>query len=329
LLVAEEAAGVQALRVAAGSSHELVAVMTSQGGQRGHGAAVREAATRWGYQVWPAEWVKDPGFAARMRTEAVDVLLNVHSLFVIHPEVLAAPFCGAYNMHPGPLPEYAGLNPVCWALYAGELRHAVTVHRMVPQIDAGPIAYQSWFPIEEQDSALTVSVKCTKAGVPLIAELLTALAEDQASIPEVPQDLGRRHYYGKEVPNAGQLDWSWPARQVVNFVRACDYLPFESPWGHPTARLERRELFIVNATRTGERSFQRPGTVGQVVGGAAMVATADEWVLVHRVLSMGRVVEARDALAPGRRFDDYTPVANAPGGRPVGERSARDRSWPS
>jgi UDP-4-amino-4-deoxy-L-arabinose formyltransferase/UDP-glucuronic acid dehydrogenase (UDP-4-keto-hexauronic acid decarboxylating) len=77
-------------------------------------------ATKLGYRTWPAELVRDPKFAVQVRDERVDVVLNVHSLFLIRKEVLEAPRLGSFNLHPGPLPRYAGLNPVCWAIKAGD-----------------------------------------------------------------------------------------------------------------------------------------------------------------------------------------------------------------
>lgn len=298
LLAAEEAAGVQALHLVRRSGHEVVAVLTSRAGRAGSRSPVHDAAAELGCPVWPADEVKDPRLAERVRAAGVDVLLNVHSLFLIRPEVLAACRLGAYNMHPGRLPEYAGLNTISWALYHGEPTHAVTIHRIAPRVDAGPIAYQTTFPIAEQDTALTLGVKGVKAGLPLIERLLAALAGDPSSVPSIPQDLARRRYYGRDVPQAGRLDWSRPARAVVNFVRACDYVPFHSPWGHPRTRLAGRAVAVVKARLTGERSDQPPGTVGRVVGDGVLVATVDEWVLVHRVLIGERVVPAAQAVTP-------------------------------
>jgi methionyl-tRNA formyltransferase len=314
LLAAEEGAGVFALRAVLRSDHDLVAVMTSASGPHGSKSPVRAAAAQLGCRVWPAEWVKDPGLAARIRTEKVDVLLNVHSLFVIRPDVLVALRHGAYNMHPGPLPEYAGLNSVSWAVYQGEPKHAVTIHRIVPRVDAGPIAYTASFPLGEEDTALTVGVKCIESGLVLLDRLLAGLATDPPTVPELPQDLTRRRYYGRAVPNGGWLEWSRPARELVNFVRACDYMPFESPWGHPRALFGGRELLILKAGLTRERCADAPGTVGRLVDRGALVAAADEWVFVHSLMSAGRVMDAREALAPGARFDEPAPATSGRAG---------------
>jgi methionyl-tRNA formyltransferase len=235
-----------------------------------------------------------------MRDEGVDLLLNVHSLYLIAGEVVAAPRIGSFNLHPGPLPEYAGLNTPSWAIYNGEPRHGVTVHWMEPGVDTGAIAYEASFELTDSDTGLSVSARCVREGVPLIERLLETAAEDPAAIPKDEQDLSRRHYYKRaEVPDAGRVVWSRPAQRIVDFVRASDYFPFASPWGSPATSLEGEELAVLKASRTGEPTQAPPGTVGEARERGIPVAAADEWVLVERVLQGGRAQPAAEVLRPG------------------------------
>jgi methionyl-tRNA formyltransferase len=277
----------------------LVAVLASPPKAGAAGVSVWNVARDLGCQTWPAELVKDPGLGERLRSQRVDILLNVHSLYVIAKDVLAAPKLGCFNLHPGPLPRYAGLNAVSWALFRGEQSHGVTVHRMDPEIDSGPIAYQSCFPIESEDTALSLSLKCVREGVPLMMRLLEAAETGGDGIPLVPQDLSRREYFGKEVPEQGWLSWSWPARKVLDFVRACDYFPFSSPWGHPKTRLRVQEFALVKARRTGLSCDASPGTVGDVIDSGVCIACEDEWILASKLLVNSRYLPAAEVLRSG------------------------------
>src|SRR5207247_7297396 len=172
LLIGEESAGIQMLHEIERSGHRVIAVMASPGRVAASGASLWDAAAKLGLPTWPAQLVKDPLLAERMRAEEVDLLLNVHSLYVIHGTVLGAPRIGAFNLHPGPLPRYAGLNAVSWAIFRGEKSHGVTVHRMDVGIDTGPLAYQAMFPIGPDDTALNVSSRCIREGVALMLKLI-------------------------------------------------------------------------------------------------------------------------------------------------------------
>lgn len=299
VVAAQEAAGVQALRLVDRSPHRLVAVLT--GTERGDGAergvTVASVAQDMGVDVQPASVVKDPDFASELRRRHVDVLLNVHSLYLIDPDVLAAPRIGGFNLHPGPLPEYAGLSVPSWAIYNGETQHGVTLHWVEPKVDTGPVAFSERFPISPSDTGLSLSARCVQLGMPLISELLGCLSLGPETIPIVEQDVTCRRYYGRDAPHGGWIPWCGPARQVVDFVRACDYGPWPSPWGTPRTGIPGVE--IVRAARTGDEAGEAPGTVGGSDGSGVLVAAADEWVLVSRLRVDGRSVAPSAVLQPG------------------------------
>lgn len=304
LLVAEEAAGVQMLRAITGLDHHVVAVMTSPTTPDRSGAAVADVAQSFGYPTCDARLVSDPSLAEAVRARDVDIVLNVYSLAIIHEAVIRAARFGAYNLHPGPLPRYAGLNPVSWALYRGETTHGVTVHRLEGAIDAGTIAYQELFPVEPGDSALTVAGRCVTLGVPLMIRLLETITRDPSLVPALAQDLRQREYFGREVPGGGRLTWAQPAARVVDFVRACDYYPLHSPWGHPRARSRTGQIGIVKASRTGVASDASPGTIGDIVGPNVWIACDDEWISVTKVQINGRYADAADVLRTEVQLQD-------------------------
>lgn len=305
LLVAEESAGIQLLRALAQSNHRIVAVMASPAKRGTDRATVWRVAETLGYPTWSAGLVKDPDFASTVRSEKVDIILNVHSLHIIHKEVINAPRIGSFNLHPGPLPAYAGLNTVSWAIYRGESTYGVTVHKMEPEVDTGPIISQSFFTIEANDTALSLYSKCIRAGLALLLQLLETASVDPGAIPLVPQDLTKRQYFGKAIPEHGRLKWSRPAHEIVNFVRACDYYPFPSPWGYPWARRGDQDIAIVQASLTGKACDAIPGTVAEAEGSSGVyIACADEWILASRLMMNGQRIDAVGVLRPRERLDD-------------------------
>lgn len=268
-LVCGEAAGARLLQALARSAHEAVAVLAS--------GPAQAVAARLGYRPQPVGRVREPGFAAELAAAGVDLLLNVHSLHVLPQELLRVPAGGAWNLHPGPLPRYAGLNAPSWAIYHGEARHGVTVHRMESGIDTGDIAFQQTFPISDSDTGLSLALRCAEAGVALLQRLL----DSSAQVPRLPQDLTQRTYFGRGVPQQGRIDWRAPARRIYDFVRACDYHPFASPWGVPRAQLAGEEVEVRKVALTGEACDAAPGTVRRE-GSSTLVACGDEWLQLRR-----------------------------------------------
>jgi methionyl-tRNA formyltransferase len=305
--VAEEAAGAQVLKAlhAAPEAPEIAAVFTtteSDGRQRPQVAA---AAANLGLDVRPTSELRTSPFAELIGDLDVDLLLNVHSLVVLGPDVVRAPRIGSFNLHPGPLPMFAGLNAPSWAIYEGRTTHGATLHWMDAGIDTGAIAYDASFAIEDSDTGLSLTAKCVRHGVPLVLRLVADATRDPNSVPAAAQDLKSRRYFGREVPNAGNVAWSARADEVVRFIRAADYSPFDSPWGIPRARLGNQPVGIAKASLTGEPTHEVPGMVGKALPtGAIAIAAADEWVAVRRMWHNGGYVVPSDVCAPGDRLGD-------------------------
>jgi methionyl-tRNA formyltransferase len=298
-LAAEEAAGVQALRLLGNRGHDIAAVFTSTG-ERGQSASVASTATALGLPVYPAREVRDPASARRLREHGVDLLLSVHSRHLIHADLLAAPVLGAFNLHPGLLPERAGLNTPSWALYEGAERHGVTLHHMSPIFDAGPIAFTEAFDLAAGDTGLAVLMQCVRRGLRLVQRLLELL-EAGEPVPAQPQDLARRRWFEAGPPDGGLLDWRRPARRAVDFVRACDFDPFPSPWGFPRCVARGLEVAVADAAVADEPCDAPPGTVAHAQG-AALIAAADAWVKVQRVEVAQERRPAVEVLRDGERL---------------------------
>jgi len=299
-LVAEEGAGLRTLKALDESGHRVAMVLTSPPGEPG--SIVWTYAERRGHALFPASAVKDAAFADIVRKEGVDLLLNVHSLHVIKGAILEAPHIGAFNVHPGPLPRYAGLYAPSWAILRGERRYGVTVHRMLAGIDTGSIAYQTLFDLTESDTALSVGLRCAQEGVSLLSTLIEAATLDPTSIPHIEQDLTKREYFGRVIPEGGTLCWDRPAADVDRFVRAFCYFPFPSPWGAPKTHAGAREIGIVKTSPTGERSSAPPGTIETASGGEVWVACADAWLRLEVITVDGRRVPPAEALSAGDRL---------------------------
>jgi methionyl-tRNA formyltransferase len=298
LLVGAESAAIQVLNGLARSGHQVVGVLADEP-TVSIGEGLSGAAERLGIQTIEAANVKDPSFGRWIAEREIDLLLNVHSLSIAADEVVSAPRIGSFNLHPGPLPAYAGMNVFCWAVYNGEPRHAVTLHWMDAGLDTGRIAYEEWFPITDRDTGLSVFSKCVRAGVPLVFRLLEQAATDPSGIPRRRQVGERRLYLRRDVPHDGPIDWNQPARRLRDLVRACDFGPFPSPWERPVAPLGGVTATITAAALTGERCTAAPGTVGGADEDGVRVATADEWLTVRGTAEDGRPVRPLDAHAGG------------------------------
>jgi methionyl-tRNA formyltransferase len=138
------------------------------------------------------------------------------------------------NVHPSLLPRWRGAAPVERAIMAGDEETGVTIIKLVEELDAGPIAAQRAFPIEPDDDAGAVYRRT--------GEVAAELLEDVLPAPRFrPQPEEGVTYARKITPEDRWIDWSRPAQEVVDQVRAL------SPHIGARAELDGRRMLVWKA----------------------------------------------------------------------------------
>jgi methionyl-tRNA formyltransferase len=137
-----------------------------------------------------------PEFHAWLKATGADILLTFHCDQILTEATIGCLPFGALNVHPGLLPDHRGPVPTIHALMSEQPGFGVTVHRMVPRIDAGPILAQTAVALPAGTSALTAAIRLHAAAIPLLIGVLDALAAGRA----VERMVEPRAYCGFPTP---------------------------------------------------------------------------------------------------------------------------------
>ena len=247
-----------------------------------------------------------------------DILLSVGNFAIVPDAVLERARQMAINYHYGPLPEYSGLHVPSWAIFERATDYAITWHRIGKLVDGGNILKQVRVPIDESDTALSLSLKCDEAALGSFAELVGELEEER--VTESPQELSKRRNFSRlaQFPAEGVIDWNAGAEQIAAMVRAADYGPFNSPLVWPKISVNGR-FFAVRQARIGAPSAtSTPGEIMACEESAALqVAAGGKSIFLETLSSLeGETLSVRDIvktskLRPGARLASPTQSAKA------------------
>jgi methionyl-tRNA formyltransferase len=102
---------------------------------------------------------------------------------VVPGRYLAACEHGGYNFHPGP-PSYPGVYPESFAVWDGAKRFGATAHRMLKQVDAGPIVASEWFDVPANCGRMHLATLAFEALVRLFGALAGPLANSDDPLSE-------------------------------------------------------------------------------------------------------------------------------------------------
>ena len=228
--------------------HEIAYVLTRPDRPRGRGRKVapppaKQVAERLGLEV------RQPERLAGFDPEVDTVVVAAYGVLVPEDVLDRALWL---NVHPSLLPRWRGAAPIERALMAGDEETGVTIIKLVPELDAGPIAAQRAFAIAPEDDFGSVSARA--------GELAAELLEDALPEPALrPQPAEGVTYAEKIRPEDRELDFDRPAAELVNRVRALSpHIGARAELhGRPVtiwrARLEDGELVPVEVQPDGRR----------------------------------------------------------------------------
>ncbi len=248
---------------------------------------IKEKATSLGIEVITPEKIAE----ARGRIEEVapEVLLVVSYGQLIPKEILEIPSAGALNIHPSLLPRYRGAAPIQRAIMAGEEETGVTIMWMNERLDAGDIFLQERVEIGPEETYGELHDRLAKVSAELIVKALDML--EKGEIIRIPQREEEATYAKPISKEETEIDWSRPAREVHNLVRAL------SPKPGARATISGQRFKIYRA-----RPSEGEGTPGEVVvkdvkKGILKVACGDGCLEILEIQPEGkRVMDAASFL---------------------------------
>ncbi len=255
------------------TGHGVVALITQPDRPQGRKqllipGAIKQAALARSIPVEQPENVNAPASLAMIQNYEPDLLVTAAYGQILSPDLLRLPPLGGINLHGSILPAYRGAAPVARAIERGEAETGVTVIRMTPKIDAGGMMAFARTPIDPDETAGELEARIADLGAPLVAEAIAALVAGTAVI--LPQDRSRVTKAPKLRKEDGRIDWTRPALEIHNLVRAMQPWPVASTtWNRPDGPV--RLIVHRTALADGEGA---PGQILEARGDRLIVAAA-------------------------------------------------------
>ena len=244
----------------------------------------------------------NPEFLAEIRGLQPDASVVVAYGHILTAAVIAVPPRGTFNVHASLLPALRGAAPIQAAIRQGIGETGISVMRVVPALDAGPVILRIATPIASEETYGELAARLSELGAQALIEGL-ALVELGAA-RERPQDDALATYAPKPERGAIAVDWTQSADDVSRLIRTVDPKPGSTTTG-PAGPVK---LFgaqvLAAADLAGEQpSGDRQAVPGIVLGiGAAgmSVACGAGAVRIAQVQPAGRPLMSAADWARGR-----------------------------
>jgi methionyl-tRNA formyltransferase len=212
---------------------EVVAVVTQPDRPKGRHlkpgpSPVKEVALQAGIRVLQPERARDKSFIQQLSELSPDLIVVAAYGQILPPAILEMPRFGCINVHTSLLPKYRGAAPIQWALLNGESETGITIMKMDAGLDTGDILTQQTTPILPDDTSQVLHERLAHIGASLLAATIPAYIAGE--ITPRPQPAEGVVYAPKIKKQDGQIDWSQPATDLWNRVRAFTPWPGAYTW---------------------------------------------------------------------------------------------------
>jgi methionyl-tRNA formyltransferase len=210
-------------------------------GTAGQWLTFNKIATKFGISIEREYDINGTDSTHRLTTWAPDLILSARFSLIFKPHILALARLGAFNVHPGVLPGYAGVLAPLRALWNEEPRLGCTVHSIDKGIDTGPVYSISYLEATPGRAVQSYIPDLYRLGIDSLLELVNSI--ENGHRPELtPQDPASFRYFrpptaedyrAKNIPLYDLSDYSKLLQQFLPANAAS-----ESRWGSHRSTME-------------------------------------------------------------------------------------------
>ena len=239
---------------------------------------------------------KDGEFIETLERMEPDISVVVAYGHILPRRVIDLPRLGTLNIHASLLPLLRGAAPIQAAIRQGLPQTGVTIMRMVPALDAGPIVLTASAPILEDETYGELQMRLSELGALTLLEALALISIGEGS--EVPQDDSLATYAAKVSREDARVDWKRGTVDVCRAIRAYD----PRPGAFTTLNGSDVKLFGAKPI-TWDATLPSPGAEPGIViavRDAIVVASADGAVSISDVKPAGKIRMRSAEWARGR-----------------------------
>ena len=247
---------------------------------------VKVVAQELNIPVFQPATIRDGQFLTQLQELKPDLCIVISYGKIFPPEFFSISPLGFVNVHYSLLPKYRGASPLQTAIMNGDKQSGVTVALLEPEVDSGPILAQKKLPIPEDIYYEDLLKKYGSEGADFLVQTLPKYISGEIK-PE-QQNHSKATLAKVFTRDDGCVNWSRPANQIYNRVRALSLEP--GVW----TTLNGEVLKIIKAHPLNEENDAKIGSVVDVNGQIAVSTGHGLLALEIIQLAGGRAMSAKE-----------------------------------
>lgn len=243
-------------------------------------------------QIWAEHnaipWISSLSQLPIGQEGVVDIIFSIVNSYILTPDLLKMARLGVFNYHDSILPHYAGLNAAIWALVHNEHKHGITWHLVNEHIDQGDIVNQRIVPIQNNETALTLNLRCYEEAIHGFNELITGIETNSLIYQKQLIEQGSSFGIRSVLPDLGFINWETAfAECIERMSRALSLEYYNNPVGQLKLALPNTYLIVsqIEILPYGNPEYKPSGVILALEQESMVIAVGDQAVRIHSFTS--------------------------------------------
>ncbi len=231
-----------------------------------HQPAVIETARKLGIPFIQPQKLNTPEVMTQLKEWEPGLIVVAAFGQILRPAVLDLPKFGCINVHGSLLPRWRGAAPIQAAILAGDHETGITIMKMDPGVDTGPILSQRVVPITKNETGKSLFEKMAAPGADLLIETLPGYLSGDLTPKLQPNESAT--YAPMLKKEDGLLDFTRPALELERRARAMHPWPGAYfVWNGVTIKVLNASTSAGNQIKAGMRiELEKKPAIGTTEG---------------------------------------------------------------
>ena len=192
-------------------------------GQKIKNSAVHDFAIKFKIPVRCPERFEDNNEIEHIKRLKPDLVVVVAYGKILPKKLLDLKNLMFLNVHASLLPRWRGAAPIQRAIMNMDKETGVSIMKIVPKLDAGPVLIQSKIAINEEINQEELSLKISTLGAKLIIDALELIKNNKANFKS--QDETKVSYANKIEKSESKISWNDDAKRIIAKINALNPKP--------------------------------------------------------------------------------------------------------
>ena len=193
------------------------------------------------------------------------------------------------NVHASLLPKWRGAAPIQRAIMNMDSETGISIMKIVPKLDAGPVMMQEKINISHEISFIELSKKMSEIGAKLILNSIKLIEDKKAVFVE--QKESDATYAKKIEKNETKINWAESAKKIIAKINA--FHPNPGCW----FELENERIKIIKA-----KEIEKKGEVGTIIDNEMTIACSKDAVRILELKKEGKKQMLVDEYLRGNKI---------------------------